>query len=402
MPKSFFLMCRPDRGNRWYVSYYGHEEKRSWLSTGTTDRAVAEQWAVEHDPSKVPHIDKRGFSGFAAGWFSPDHEWVLRQAARGHVLSPNYLDTCRGILSKHVLPKWRLWKLEDITASAIDDWLFSLKETPLRTKKYRERPPLSSSRVNGCLTVLRIMLKAAARKGYIKSNPALECERMVGGGRERAILTPGEVRVLFDEANLSRLWGGNILLFTINLLGASTGCRCGEAQGLQVKHVRLDDAIPHIEIRQAWHQQHGLGTTKTKGSVRDVPLPALSVKYLRMVIEGKGPEDLVFPGDPEHRNHGTVRTQIPLDNKWINASLHSALRAAEIDDYHGRAGARWVTYHSHRHYYVSVMRGKLPEHILRALTGHTTALMVSHYTHTSLQDVAGAAKIQNAILSDKR
>jgi hypothetical protein len=40
-----------------------------------------------------------------------------RQESRGHVLSPNYLDTCRGILTKHILPKWKLWKLEDITAS---------------------------------------------------------------------------------------------------------------------------------------------------------------------------------------------------------------------------------------------------------------------------------------------
>jgi capsule polysaccharide modification protein KpsS len=56
---------------------------------------------------------------------------------------------------------------------------------------------------------------------------------------------------------------------------------------LQVKHIRLNGVIPHIEIRQSWHQQHGLGTTKTAGSVRDVPLPALTAKYLRMVIEGK-------------------------------------------------------------------------------------------------------------------
>ena len=100
-------------------------------------------------------------------------------------------------------------------------------------------------RVNGCLNVLRTMLKAAARKGYIKSNPAADCERMVGGGRVRGILTSAEVKAIFDESNIQKFWGGNIALYTINLLGASTGMRCGECQGLQV----------------SWHQQHGIVNT---------------------------------------------------------------------------------------------------------------------------------------------
>jgi hypothetical protein len=45
------------------------------------------------------------------------------------------------------------------------------------------------------------------------------------------------------------------------------------------------------------------------------------------------------------------------------------------------------------------MRGKLPEHILRALTGHTTVFMTQHYTHVGLIDVAGAAAIQDTILA---
>jgi len=107
VPKAFFLIQRPERGNRWYVAYYGPNGKGSWLSTGTTDKGEAEKWAQAHNPANTPHIDKRGFALFAAGWFEPDHEWVKRQEARGHRLSPNYLDTCRGILTKHILPKWK-------------------------------------------------------------------------------------------------------------------------------------------------------------------------------------------------------------------------------------------------------------------------------------------------------
>jgi hypothetical protein len=74
------------------------------------------------------------------------------------------------------------------------------------------------------------MLKAAARKGYIKTNPAAECARMMGGGRTRGILTTVEARTLFDETDIKKLWNNNLSLYTINLLGASTGLRCGEAQ----------------------------------------------------------------------------------------------------------------------------------------------------------------------------
>ena len=347
-------------------------------------------WAREHNPTSALHIDKRGFALYAAGWFEPDHEWVKRQTARGHSLSPTYLEKCRGVLKKHVLPQWRLRALEDITTAALDDWLFALKDKGL-----------SASTINTCLSIMRVMLKYATRKGYIKHSPALECERMVGGGRARGILTIAEAREVFDERNIDRLWRGNVVMFAANLLGASAGLRVGEVQGLQVKHVILDDAIPHVEIRQSWKGKYGFGTTKTKGSVRDVPLPALTVKYLRMILADKELDDLVFPGNSEHRTHGSEHVHAPIDAKWMNKAFQGALRKADIDDFHGKAGARWITFHSHRHYYVSIMRGKMPEHLLRALTGHTTTLMTNHYTHTALGDVAAAAQIQDAILSVK-
>jgi integrase len=391
MSQPYYLRQRLDRGNRWYVSYRLASGKLStWKCTGKTDRAEAETWAKEHNPMSAIHIDKRGFALYAAGWFEPDHEWVKRQTARGHSLSPTYLDKCRGVLKKHVLPHWRLRALEDITTAALDDWLFGLKDKGL-----------ASSTINTCLSIMRVMLKYATRKGYIKHSPAVECERMVGGGRPRDILTIPEARMIFDERNLERLWRGNVGMFAANLLGSSAGLRVGEVQGLQVKHIRLDDAIPHVEIRQSWHGKYGLGRTKTKGSVRDVPLPSLTCKYLRIVIEDKEPDDLVFPGDNEHYTHGTENEHAPIDAKWLNKAFQGALRRADIDDFHGKGGARWITFHSHRHYYVSIMRGKLPEHLLRALTGHTTALMTEHYTHTALSDVAAAAAIQDAILSVK-
>jgi integrase len=218
---------------------------------------------------------------------------------------------------------------------------------------------------------------------------------MVGEGRKRGILTILEAKTLFGEANIAKQWKGNIPLYTINLIGASAGLRIGEIQGLQVKYVRLDDSIPHIEVRQSWHGKHGLGMPKTAGSVRDVPLPALTIKYLRLAIDGKAADDFVFPGDRDHHLHGTQHEQIPIDAKWVNRAFFTAMELAGIENYR----ERYITFHSHRHYYVSIMRGKLPEHLLRALTGHASIEMTNRYTHTALSDVALAAQIQDAILA---
>ena len=195
MLKPYYLRVRPDRGGLWYVSFYTNGKQTPWKSTRTTDREAAEKWAAEHNPANIPHVlychsDREKlkaaaaaladlpnpalvphikFGQFARKWFEPNHEWVKRQIGRGRHLSLSYLDGCRGVLRKHILPQWRTWALEDISAGAIDDWLFALKDPP--RSRGKQRVALSSSRVNTCLIIMRVMLRYAARKGYIKASP---------------------------------------------------------------------------------------------------------------------------------------------------------------------------------------------------------------------------------------
>ena len=54
--KPFYLKKRPDRGNRWHVSYCLSSGKQtSWKCAGTTDTAEAERWAIEHNPAIATH-----------------------------------------------------------------------------------------------------------------------------------------------------------------------------------------------------------------------------------------------------------------------------------------------------------------------------------------------------------
>ena len=105
------------------------------------------------------------------------------------------------------LPQLAHYELKDITTAELDDWLYSLQDTQ------------RLSDCQSCSFMARRMLEFATRKGYIKHSPALECERMVGGGRARGILTIAEAREVFDERNIDRLWRGNVVMFAANLLG---------------------------------------------------------------------------------------------------------------------------------------------------------------------------------------
>ena len=55
---------------------------------------------------------------------------------------------------------------------------------------------------------------------------------------------------------------------------------------------------------------------------------------------------------------------------------------------------RNITFHSWRHFYNSLMRGKIHDAKLRQLTGHKTLAMTDHYTHFNINDFKDVLSIQ--------
>jgi len=364
----YYCQVRDDTGNRMTAR-----------STGQTSKPAAEAWAIEQLRQGLITTKKNiTFGQYAADWWVWDRcRYIKGRLARGARISQDYVDGMRIYLRKHILPYFDSTKLQNITADQVENWLLGLREKPSSSGT-----PLSPTTVNHCLTCLKIMLKEAVRRGYLLRSPSEGIKQLAEKPKEKTILTMEEMQTLFLDENIDRVWSGDLFHYTLNLLAASTGIRMGEAQGLQVQHIH----IGYIGIHHTWSRKYGLKEGAKWGSQREVPIPSKTSQRLQdLVIYSpfNEPEDLVFYG--KERN-------VPIYNKIISESLYRALEEIGISTEERKA--RNVTFHSWRHFYNSLMRGKIHDSKLRRLTGHKTEEMTEHYTVFNLVNFQDVVEIQ--------
>ena len=115
------------------------------------------------------------------------------------------------------------------------------------------RGKLSPSTINHALRCLKIMLKEATRQGVIARDPSAFINGLAESPAERGILNGEEIRKLFDEKKIEKVWTGDRKHFTLNLTAASTGLRMGELQALAVGAVQPD----YLTVSQSWERRTG-------------------------------------------------------------------------------------------------------------------------------------------------
>ena len=351
----------------------------SWRSTGEREKPKALQWAMSRLKTGGFVSENITFAKFAEGWWQPECEWVRRQEARGREYSPRYLESNRTALAQHILPAFGAVKLGKITPAAVEDFVFRL----------RDKEGLSPSTANKSLVCLRLMLAEAERKGMVERNPAFRVKQLVARPKQRGILSAEETHILFAENTIESVWRGNVVAYAINLLALNTGMRLGECEALQVQHTHLDGDTPYVAVVYGYSRKYGLTKPKFNES-RLIPVPPRVVRYLRLLIDRSpyrdNPETFVF--------HNTKAGGLtPLDNNTIIKFLHSALDSIGVD-----WKARNVCFHSWRHEFNSFARFRLPDFVVRALTGHRSEQMTDHYTHITLADLGGVKTVQEALL----
>jgi len=366
----------------YYVQFYDDSGKRlNAISTGQTSRAAAEVWAFDHlKKGTIPVRNYLTFGNYAEDWWIWDKcKYIEGKLARGGYCSRSYANTMRTYLDQHILPYFKNIKLQTLTHDLINNWVLDLRNKPGRGGN-----PLSPTTINHCLTCLKIMLKEAVTRGLLSRNPAC----FVGGLKEipktKSILELEEVRELFDRKNIYSVWSNDLLHYALNLLAASSGVRMGEAQALQIRNVRTN----YIEIEYSWDRKYGLIPPKWQ-SQRSIPIPSKTSDCLFELID-KSPyrssDDLIFWGFDRNT---------PIRNELILRSLYRALNIIGISP--EERSRRNITFHSWRHFYNSVMRGKIHDYKLQKLTGHRTNEMTEHYTHFRLEDFNDVREIQENI-----
>ena len=299
-------------------------------------------------------------------WVWDKCSYLESQRLRGKILTRKYADNQRTYLVNHILPVFRGMKLGNIKPFHIEKWLRDL------VKEGR----LSGATINHCYGSLRIMFREANRQQLITTSPMDSLRPVIYRAPERVILTLEEAKAILDETRINEFWPDEIT-YTASLLAATTGMRQGEVLALRIEDIHEG----YITIAHSWDHRYGLGSTKTR-KIREIPLTSKAMKWLTRIVAGRQ-EGFIFSLDGGGR---------PIYYRILTKALYKAFEKIGITK--SERLRRHLNFHAWRHFFNSIMRGKIPDPLLRQLTGHSTEQMTEHYSHFRLEDFKPVVAIQ--------
>lgn len=354
----------------WYVYTYDAANKRRPKSTGKLTKTAAEAW-VQQEIARGTLLTGASmtFARWAENWWIYDKCPYIRYVqARGGQIGKKYAYNRRNVLVNHLLPAFGTMRLDDIGPHKIEAWI---------DKSIADGA--SPDIINQALQCLKTMLGEAVRVEQLRDNRAAAVRPLRVRRPEKGILTIEETRTLFDPANYARLWRENNIHYTLSIVAASTGLRVGEILALTV-----DCIYPtYISLSGSWNPQYKtvVESSQQKDHSRRVPIPARAHDCLQALSDIVG-EGFIFIGDED----------TPITTTAIRSFFYSVLSRAGID--HKK---RNITFHSWRHWFNAIMRGRVDDVLLRRVTGHKSEAMTDHYDHVTEQALEAVRDAQNKV-----
>lgn len=261
---------------RWLVRYRDPSSKERTKTCATKGEAL--HWAQEQE-RRMRSLE----------WTDPQRakltvsEWA-EQWRTTLTVKPKTMASYDSLLTTCVLPRWGAMRLDRITAGEVRSWIAAMTGAKGR--------PLSASRRTQAFFGLRSMLDLAVEDGRLPKNPA----RPAAGGAKRMVpklpksrthtyLTHEQLHALADNAGDYR---------TLVLVLGYCGLRWGEATALRLSDVDLLHGRLHV--RRSVSDVNGalvFGTPKNHAT-RSVPVPGFLHGDLGALMDGCGPDDLLF------------------------------------------------------------------------------------------------------------
>ncbi len=322
------------------------------VSSGQSSKRAARNWATERikDGSAFTTPNREDVVGFLHDFWTYEGRYVQGRLDRGASISRNYVKTMGQLVDRYVKPTFSGRRIAALTPDSFDEWMSKLRTdgTPPRMIN------LSRQAVNVALN----WLVALRRLPY---NPLAPVKPFHETHERRAILTLQEFRSLLALEGLDPRVRAAIAL------GGLCGLRLGEIRALHWSDV--DRAGELIKVHRSYVPLDGERDRAKHGSDRDVPLPAPVAEALDAVrAEAKqepSPDAYVLvDSDTGH----------PMGDKLIRAAFYAALKRIKVD----RTG-RHLVFHGLRNWYITQLRGSLPEELLRRFAGHATVDMTDRY-----------------------
>lgn len=283
-----------DGKKRWQVRYLGSDgREHAQTFHRKTD---ADRFVVTTETDKL-----RG------NWVNPRlgkirlRDWA-EQVSSTRVLKPKTQAGYESLLRQHILPRLGDRRLAAIKPSDVQTFVVDL------------RRELSPSRVRHAYFVLRSTLDAAVRDGVIGRNPCVGIELPKAERREERHMDAARLAAVAEACGPYR---------TLVMLLGTTGMRWGETAALRVRDVDLLGGRIHVresisEVGGALH----VGPPKS-GKPRSIRAPGAVLDSIRIEIEGKSSQNLVFtaPGGGPLR-HANFRNRV-----WLPALREARLPA---------------------------------------------------------------------------
>lgn len=246
---------------------------------GFFTKRLAEEWLdavlVQARAGTLPGVVRTGAT------FADACDEYLRFLEHDRQRKPTTLRDAGSIIRNHLLPAFGDWRLEDVSAEAVEKWARDLG---------RDDRPLSNRSKQKVIVIFHGLMERARRVWKLPSNPVADIDRPhtapSAGGID--VFSPEEVLALVRHAADEQ--DG-----TLFLTAAFTGLRQGELVALRWRNV--DFSGQHIRVTASY--TNGALTSPKSGKVRAVPMaPAVAEALARLSHREHWTrdDDLVFPG----------------------------------------------------------------------------------------------------------
>ena len=338
-PGTGVVLTRPSRQHgsvfqiRWRVN--GGPARYSTIGPNRRDaeQALASKLAeINRGTNREPKVG--GFHTFASDWFGRH---------RAH-LRPSAVERMRNDLQLHLLPFFGEYLIEQIGAELIERYMSE------KVSERGEGSGLSNVSINKTLTLLRQVLAAAVRYGYLEQNPVDHVRRLRVIKKDQAFLQLDQIEALVG-ATPERY---RPLLWTLLL----AGLRIGEALALRWSDVHLHVDPARLTVRRTWDpasravgaDHRGIEGPVKSGGEGTVTVGARLCETLldhRSQSLFDSEQDLVFPTS-------TGRPQNPSNfrNRVLAVAVERANERLRIE---GLPLMPPITPHSLRHTYCSLL-----------------------------------------------
>ncbi len=348
----------------WYAAFYNADGRRSFKSTGTTDKNKAERIALEwSDTAKEGRAgaltEHRVRATMADIFRRATQETLPAGTVRQYFTS--WLSTKALEVEESSLTQYR------IAADAFLTHLGNRADRPIDSVTLKDiagfrdalAKRLSAATTNKTLKIVGVAWRQARRDGLVNENLFERVKLVKGTGGNRRPFTIDELKAVLAVCDTE--WRGMVLF------GYYTGARLIDIAALTWANINLEEGEVHFTAQKTQVPMH-------------LPLAHPLIDYLMALPSSDKPDAPLFPKSSEAGATGT------LSNRF-----HDILAAACLVTKRTHAAAKKgrtvkrvsseLSFHSLRHSAASDLRNHgVTDSVAMALLGHESAAIAKHYT----------------------